>query len=153
MNGPLPFFVYGTLRPGEHNHDRFLRGRTSAEEPARLPGAVLYDGPGYPYVIENDGDGTVLGELVTAFPDGYHALSAVLDELEEYFGPDDPRNVYVRVARDVETARGSVTAWVYVAADVMARELRARGTVIPGGDWTARKAPTRPQAPAAPRTP
>lgn len=28
----LPFFVYGTLRPGEHNHDLFLRGRTRTEE-------------------------------------------------------------------------------------------------------------------------
>ncbi|MFD5427434.1 gamma-glutamylcyclotransferase family protein [Streptomyces sp. NPDC127084] len=158
-NGPLPFFVYGTLRPGEHNHDRFLRGRTSAEEPARLASAVLYDGPGYPYVVEA-GTGTVLGELVTAPPDRYHELTAVLDELEEYFGPGDPRNVYVRVARDVETAaRGRVRAWVYVAAEAVARELRARGTAIPGGDWTARGAaarptrPVRPQAPAVPRTP
>ncbi len=41
----LPFFVYGTLRPGEHNHDLFLRGRTESEEPARLRDAVLYEGP------------------------------------------------------------------------------------------------------------
>ncbi|WP_338676552.1 gamma-glutamylcyclotransferase family protein [Streptomyces sp. SCSIO 30461] len=164
-NEPLPFFVYGTLRPGEHNHDRCLLGRTSTEEPARLASAVLYDGPGYPYVVEG-GTGTVLGELVTAPGDLHQELTAVLDDLEEYFGPDDPRNVYVRVARDVETdARESVTAWVYVAAEAVARELRARGTVIPGGDWTARGAATRParpssptgsvrpQAPAAPRTP
>lgn len=34
----LPFFVYGTLRPGEPNHDLFLRGRTRAEEP---PGCAV----------------------------------------------------------------------------------------------------------------
>ncbi len=44
----LPFFVYGTLRPGECSHDLLLRGRTVLEEPARLPDALLYDGPGYP---------------------------------------------------------------------------------------------------------
>ncbi|MFE7772728.1 gamma-glutamylcyclotransferase family protein [Streptomyces sp. NPDC057445] len=131
----LPFFVYGTLRPGEHNHDLFLRGRTSAEETARLPGAVLYEGPGYPYAVE--GEGTVIGEVVTAGPGRYRELIAVLDHLEEYFGPGDPRNLYVRVARDVHTAKGAVAAWVYVAAEAKAAELRARGTVIAGGDWSA----------------
>ncbi|MGW7364108.1 gamma-glutamylcyclotransferase family protein [Streptomyces sp. NPDC054841] len=133
--GSLPFFVYGTLRAGEHNHDRFLRGRTATEEPARLSGAVLYEGPGYPYAVE--GDGTVTGELVTAAPGHYGELIAVLDHLEEYFGPGDPRNLYVRVARDVHTAAGAVPAWVYVAAEAVAGELREHGTVIPGGDWSA----------------
>lgn len=56
----LPFFVYGTLRPGEANHDLFLRGRIRSEEPGRLTGALLYDGPGYPYAVEGAG-GTVAG--------------------------------------------------------------------------------------------
>ncbi|MFG2759872.1 gamma-glutamylcyclotransferase family protein [Streptomyces wuyuanensis] len=132
----LPFFVYGTLRAGEHNHDLFLRGRTAAEEPARLRGALLYEGPGYPYAIE--GDGVVTGELVTAAPEQYGELLAVLDRLEDYFGPGDPRNLYVRVERRVHTASGTVPAWVYVAAGPVARELRAKGTPIPGGDWSAR---------------
>lgn len=68
MSAPeLPFFVYGTLRPGEVNHDLLLRGRTLREEPARLAGAVLYQGPGYPYAVEEPG-GTVAGELVTPLP-------------------------------------------------------------------------------------
>ncbi|MFD7441895.1 gamma-glutamylcyclotransferase [Streptomyces sp. NPDC059909] len=134
--GQLPFFVYGTLRAGEHNHDLFLRGRTSSEEPAVLRGALLYEGPGYPYAVEG-GDGTVTGELVTAAPGHYRELTAVLDHLEEYVGPGDPRNLYVRVERDVHTAKGAVRAWVYVAAERVAAGLRAHGTVIPGGDWSA----------------
>ncbi|UUN26777.1 gamma-glutamylcyclotransferase family protein [Streptomyces sp. FIT100] len=134
MRQELPFFVYGTLRPGEHNHDLFLRGRTCAEEPARLPGALLYEGPGYPYAV--DGDGTVTGELVTAAPGHYRELTAVLDHLEEYVAPADPRNLYERVVRTVRTERGAVVAWVYLAAEHTAAELRARGTPIPGGDWS-----------------
>lgn len=78
----LPFFVYGTLRPGEANHDLFLRGRIRSEEPGRLTGALLYDGPGYPYVVEETG-GEVKGELVTPWADAYAELLVALDELEE----------------------------------------------------------------------
>ncbi|MEV8224848.1 gamma-glutamylcyclotransferase [Streptomyces sp. NPDC079167] len=98
----LPFFVYGTLLPGEPDHDRFLRGRTREERPAVLPGALLYEGPGYPYA--NEGHGTVRGTLVTATPGAYAELLGLLDELEHYLGPGHPRNLYERVARRTVTA-------------------------------------------------
>lgn len=133
----LPFFVYGTLRPGERNHDLFLHGRTATEEPARLAGAVLYEGPGYPYAVEDPaGGGTVEGEVVTAAPGEYEELLAVLDDLEEYAGPGHPRNLYERVARDVVRPDGTVIrAWVYFAAAGVARDLRAHGSTVPGGSW------------------
>ncbi|MFB6549261.1 gamma-glutamylcyclotransferase family protein [Streptomyces sp. NPDC056405] len=137
----LPFFVYGTLRPGGPNHDLFLRGRTRAAEPARLHGAVLYAGPGYPYAVEAPrGTGAVIaGELVTARPETYDELLVALDRLEEYV-PGDPRNLYDRVAATVvrDTDRASVRAWVYVAAPAVAARLRARGTPIDGGTWPVR---------------
>ncbi|MFJ4919567.1 gamma-glutamylcyclotransferase family protein [Streptomyces sp. NPDC088725] len=151
----LPFFVYGTLRPGEHNHDRFLRGRTAREEPARLDGALLYDGPGYPYAVEavgaGDPRGAVVGELVTPTPGHYGELLRLLDELEGFTAlPGDSSNLYERAARDVRPLDGTgsgtstgapVRAWVYFAAPRVARDLRARGRLIPGGDWTARTGP------------
>lgn len=131
----LPFFVYGTLRPGEINHDRFLRGRTAHEEAGLLRGAVLYEGPGYPYAVEAP-EGEVRGELVTARPQAYEELLALLDRLEEYV-PGDPRNLYDRVERPVvrEADGTTVRAWVYVAAPAVAVRLRARGTRVEGGDW------------------
>ncbi|MER7834568.1 gamma-glutamylcyclotransferase family protein [Streptomyces sp. NPDC096040] len=137
----LPFFVYGTLRPGEINHDLFLRGRTASEEPGRLLDAVLYDGPGYPYAVEEPG-GELSGELVTARPEAYDRLLVELDELEECV-PGDPRSLYVRVRRDVVRRRdgAGVRAWVYLAGDVVADELRAEGRRIEGGDWRARGLP------------
>ncbi|MFG2726547.1 gamma-glutamylcyclotransferase family protein [Streptomyces canus] len=136
----LPFFVYGTLRPGEANHDLFLRGRIRAEEPGRLTGALLYDGPGYPYAVEEPDGGPVFGELVTARPEEYDELLAALDELEEY-APGDPRNLYERVAREVtRTADGTaVRAWVYVAAPSVTVRLRTRGKLIESGDWLSRR--------------
>ncbi|MFF3678259.1 gamma-glutamylcyclotransferase family protein [Streptomyces sp. NPDC002120] len=136
---PLPFFVYGTLRPGEVNHALFLRGRTASEEPATLPNAVLYDGPGYPYAVHRPGS-AVVGELITAAPGAYGELLAALDVLEEYGGPDRPGNVYDRIARPALRPDGSpVRAWVYLAAPLLARDLRESGTEIPGGDWFRRR--------------
>ncbi|MGW7256264.1 gamma-glutamylcyclotransferase family protein [Streptomyces sp. NPDC054834] len=136
----LPFFVYGTLRPGEGNHDLYLRGSTRSEEPGRLTGAVLYDGPGYPYVVEQPG-GEVRGDLVTALPEEYGRLLRELDRLEEY-APGDPRNLYERVGRNVVRADGSTArAWVYIAAPHVAARLRARGRLIAGGDWLTRNRP------------
>ncbi|MGK9459063.1 gamma-glutamylcyclotransferase family protein [Streptomyces sp. G6] len=151
--GRLPFFVYGTLRPGAPNHARFLDGRTRAEEPARLTGAVLYPGPGYPYAVE-DPAGVVTGDLVTARPETYADLLATLDRLEEY-APGDPRNLYDRVAMNVvRVADGSpVRAWVYVAAPAVAAGLRARATPIEGGEWRPAGPTAPPPPPPAPRTP
>ncbi|MFJ2604914.1 gamma-glutamylcyclotransferase family protein [Streptomyces sp. NPDC087425] len=134
----LPFFVYGTLRPGESNHDVFLRGRTSAEEPARLVGAVLYDGPGYPYAVEAR-QGVIQGELMTPRPTEHEALLAALDHLE-VFTPGDPANLYERVQREVirDTDGELIRAWVYLAAPRVAQRLRTRGKLIESGDWRKR---------------
>ncbi len=136
---PLPFFVYGTLRPGERNHDVLLRGRTRTEEPARLTGAVLYEGPGFPYAVEEPG-GVVRGELVTARPETYEELLSVLDRLEGYVA-GDPRSLYERVAREVvsEADETAVRAWVYVAGPAVAARLRAGGRVIESGAWSSRR--------------
>ncbi|MCH0540657.1 gamma-glutamylcyclotransferase [Streptomyces sp. MUM 203J] len=141
----LPFFVYGTLRPGLTNHDAFLQGRTAAEEPARLPGARLYDGPGYPY-LRLGGTGEVRGELVYPAPGRYGELLAALDGLEEYLGPRHPRNLYEREACEAVRLRdgGTVRAWVYVAAERV-----PLGPPVPDGDWLSHRRRT----PDGPRTP
>jgi gamma-glutamylcyclotransferase (GGCT)/AIG2-like uncharacterized protein YtfP len=148
IGGPaeLPFFVYGTLRPRERNHRVFLRGRLAGQEPAVLPGAVLYAGPGYPFAVETERAGAdrVVGDLLTAAPGEYTALLAVLDELEGYAAPGDPHNLYERVFLDVRRAAGAtVTAWVYVAPPATAAELRSSGRLVRGGDWSDRGRPGR----------
>ncbi|MFE9135660.1 divalent cation tolerance protein CutA [Streptomyces sp. NPDC007355] len=122
-----PFFVYGTLSPGAYNHDRFLAGRIGTEADAVLHGAVLYDGPGYPYVVPADG-GRVVGTLLTPASGSYGELFGLLDRLELPVG-------YERVAMDVERVRDGarVSAWVFLAAPDA-----PLGPVIESGDWFSR---------------
>ncbi|MEU1625193.1 gamma-glutamylcyclotransferase family protein [Streptomyces sp. NPDC020096] len=137
--GRLPVFVYGTLRPGEANHPRLLRGRTTAETPAVLAGALLYEGPGYPYAVDDPGGGEIRGELIDPLPEAYEAVLADLDRLEEYV-PGAPGNLYERVVREVRPAAGDVRrAWVYLAAPATTRTLRANGVRIADGDWKNRR--------------
>ncbi|WP_343075575.1 gamma-glutamylcyclotransferase family protein [Streptomyces genisteinicus] len=140
MTVELPFFVYGTLRPGERNHALFLAGRTAGERDAVLHGALLYEGPGYPYAVDDPaGPGRVAGTVVTAAPGEHAGLLRTLDELEEHIAPGHPRNLYERVVREVVREDGTPQrAWVYLAAAGVARELAADGAPIPGGDWVAR---------------
>ena len=102
-----------------------------------MRGLVLYDGPGYPYAVEEPG-GVVTGEVMTARTEAYDELLRALDRLEEYV-PGAPGNLYERVAREVTRSDGTaVRAWVYVAAPTVAARLRARGKLIEGGDWLGR---------------
>lgn len=131
-----PVFVYGTLRPGRINHARLVRGRTVAEVPAVLPDAVLYEGPGYPYALPEPGS-EVDGDLLHPGPGQYASLLSELDALEGY-RPGAHDNLYERHLRTVRLRDGSTTeAWAYLAAEPLARRLRARGTPLPGGRWPA----------------
>ncbi|CAG7628503.1 gamma-glutamylcyclotransferase family protein [Actinacidiphila bryophytorum] len=133
----LPFFVYGTLLPGERNHP-LLAGRTRAWTPAVLTGALLYRGPGYPFAVADPaGTGQVHGEVVEIWAAQYDAVRADLDRLETYT-PGDPANRYERVAMAVRTERGQAEAWVYLAGPVTTRELLPAAERIPGGDWRRR---------------
>ncbi|GAA1911608.1 gamma-glutamylcyclotransferase [Streptomyces sodiiphilus] len=140
MNGRrLPFFVYGTLRPGGRHHGWALAGRTAAQQPARLPGVVLYEGPGFPYAVPapEDPRAQAHGELIHPAPGHYETVLKDLDHLEGYL-PGAPGNHYERMAMPALTPDGGrIDAWVYVAAGPLAARLRRDGRRVPGDDWTA----------------
>lgn len=137
-----PFFLYGTLLPGERNHP-LIDGRVRAWTPAELPGALLFHGNGrpypYPYALPDPaGAGTVRGEIAEIDPAVYDEVLVDLDRLEGYV-PGGPADRYARVLRDIRTAGGTVSAWVYLATDRVVGELLASGVRIEGGDWRQRE--------------
>ena len=113
-------FVYGTLRRGSYNYERFgLARRSRRLGPAVLEGARMYDVGGYPCVVlTGDPAETVAGEIVE-FLDP--ACERVITRMEEYAG---------FVLRPCDVA-GS-TVWVFVMADVPRCAVPIRS-----GDWVS----------------
>lgn len=132
----LPFFVYGTLRPGQGNY-RLLAGQAVGEFPATLAGHALY-GPGLPYVTAGEEDSVVVGDLVFVAPERYGEVLARLDCLEGY-RPGSRQCHYERKARtvrylDAGGAEATILAWVYLAGPAARDRLRPAERIA-GGDW------------------
>ena len=127
---PLPVFVYGTLRTGQRNWRRLLRGYTTSERPAVAPHHVMF-ARGVPFVA--DGAGVVVGDVIVIQPDQYVAVLQTLDELEE-FDPHSGEGWYVRVARTVLVNDEPVLAWIYHGSGATLRDFSAADQIA-DGDW------------------
>lgn len=132
-----PFFVYGTLLPGQPN--AFLwQDLVTAQQAATLAGSALYDMGSYPMLVET-GHESVHGIVFHVAETDYHTVLARLDALEAY-DPAQPNEYgYRRVMREVQIANGRfLPAWVYIGQQTAVRGLMP----IPNGDWLAYAAQT-----------
>jgi gamma-glutamylcyclotransferase (GGCT)/AIG2-like uncharacterized protein YtfP len=132
MTEDLHVFVYGTLKPGAANFDRYCGSRVLNSHRAYIDGD-LYDLPscGYPAAIH--GSHHVYG-FVLLFRDDRILLE--LDELEDY----DPqrRSVENDYNRELVTTyslagNSSGSAWVYLMSAERVRRLG--GIFRPDGWW------------------
>ena len=123
----LGVFVYGTLRPGGWNHERWLAPVLAGVcRPAQLAGMALHHHGGLPYVVPAETGRLVTGDVATLVADGYGEALAHLDRLEDTAGDH-----YRRVT--AETVDGE-TVWVWVAGGRVSREL-GPDTLVEHGDW------------------
>ena len=128
----LPFFVYGTLLPGQPNH--YLWGDAIVQmETAVFPNGRLYDMGSYPMMIEQPGE-QVKGRLITVHMAAYTAVTVNLDMLEGYDPEQPAASAYRRLERVVQGENGRfVTAWIYLGLPKYIKGLPP----IPSGDWIA----------------
>ena len=151
----LRIFVYGTLKRGCGNHDRFCRDAIDVQN-AVIRGR-LYEGPGFPFleVLERDviasgtsdveadaaqcyrttgipylgGWGMVLGERVT-FASAHHLSE--LDRLEGFDPGHGPGSLYRRVLVNAIVDGIEERAWAYAIGP---EGQRIKGDLIYSGQW------------------
>jgi gamma-glutamylcyclotransferase (GGCT)/AIG2-like uncharacterized protein YtfP len=125
-------FVYGTLKPGEGNYQRYCEGNVIQTQPAIAPG-ILYALPlGYPAMTV--GSGWVQGAILS-FSDPEQLQ--ILDALEDYDPQRSPnQNDYerCRIAAFDSHFRPLGTTWVYMMQ--LARISALGGDLLPSGEWT-----------------
>jgi gamma-glutamylcyclotransferase (GGCT)/AIG2-like uncharacterized protein YtfP len=131
---PFKVFVYGTLKPGEVNYDRYCAGKI-IEATEAIAFGELFDLPlGYPAMTA--GERPVRGYLLT-FADP--SLLASLDRLEDYDSkrlPED--NEYQRQPIDTFDLTGKPLgrAWTYLMSPQ--RVQHHNGVFLPSGVWRER---------------
>ncbi len=126
-------FVYGTLMREMVNHHliqnyilQCLRATSSGE---------LYHLPeGCPMLVPDTGN-VVHGQAMKIY-DNSSALG-ILDELEDFFGPGHPENLYERVERVVHLPdlAWKVRALTYVCPEHKIKQISERGILVSGGNW------------------
>jgi gamma-glutamylcyclotransferase (GGCT)/AIG2-like uncharacterized protein YtfP len=128
----LKVFVYGTLKPGEYNYQRYCEGKVVEEKRAIAFGQLFNLPLGYPAMTlgESPVQGFVLTFSNPAFLD-------VLDELEDYNPHRTPEeNEYIRQQIETYNLSGQSLglAWVYLMT--VEQVQRFGGVLMPSGWWS-----------------
>jgi gamma-glutamylcyclotransferase (GGCT)/AIG2-like uncharacterized protein YtfP len=103
-------FVYGTLKPGEANYQKYCTGKVVEARRAIAPGKLYALPMGYPAMTL--GDGKVHGYLLSFADEG---ILTALDDLEDY---DSTRpmseNLYNRQFIEIFDLDGLSLGWAWV---------------------------------------
>lgn len=126
----LPFFVYGSLMPGQSNFYLWQEAVVQSR-PGQLPKARLYQWGPYPILLDS-AELIVHGVIIDLDPVHYLKTVRIIDQLEG-FDPQQPeKGAYRRVIRPVLAPSCEwISAWVYVGDPSLMGQL----SPIIGNDW------------------
>jgi gamma-glutamylcyclotransferase (GGCT)/AIG2-like uncharacterized protein YtfP len=144
LSQPYPVFVYGTLRPGQHNFPLFGDAYHRVEPSAQIEDFGIYGAQrGFPYAKDNLGSKTVGDILWIDHNSNGHYTRQSLDALEGFDSDMPSQSHYERVLRKASYLENGkpieVDIWIYTASGTSKTQLRDEDR-IPDGDWVnARK--------------
>lgn len=125
-------FVYGTLKPGEVNYQKYCAGKVVEARKAIAPGKLYALPMGYPAMTL--GDGKVHGYLLS-FTDA--AILTALDDLEDY---DSTRpiseNLYNRQSIEISEPTGLSLGWAWVYLMTPKKVYQLGGILQLDGCWS-----------------
>ncbi|ABG86722.1 gamma-glutamylcyclotransferase family protein [Clostridium perfringens] len=127
-------FVYGSLRTGFFNYEKYLKGKVIKSELGRVKGTLYHmSKKGYPALIE--GDGFVYGEVMTIID--YENVINAIDLMEGYLGVNKKNNEYNRIEMDVEILgkKSSEKCYVYYYGMNDKDDFENNSILIQDGNW------------------
>lgn len=126
-------FVYGSLMEGFFNYPDNLGGKVISRYSAKVRGLLFHQTKkGYPAIVS--GDGWVIGEFLELVD--FNNRISICDRVEQYFGPDDPRNEYERLVIEAILTNGRRhLAYIYFYARKDLCTLSNPAIPVPSGNW------------------
>ena len=133
----INLFVYGSLREGFFNYNKYLTNKVIEKRAAKLENMRLYHMPykGYPAITS--GDDTVIGEIMVIREDAYEDTMKAMDEMEGFIGENNPENEYHKVILEVENLHTNKKekCFVYFYNKEKDTFFDNMAIYIPHGDW------------------
>lgn len=130
-------FVYGSLREGFFNYDKYLAGKVFPAQLGKVTGKLYHlSHKGYPALLH--GDDEVIGEIME-MKDFYKDI-VPMDEMEGYISEENTSlNEYTRtmmVVKNLETKEEEI-CYVYKYEQHTQEDFQIHAEYIPHGDWKA----------------
>ena len=135
----INFFVYGSLREGFFNYNKYLDGKVIEKKDAKLENMKLYHLPHKGYPAITFGKETVFGEIMTINESCYEETMRAMDEMEGFISEQNPENEYHKVILDVENLQTNEKeqCFVYFYNKENDQLFDSKAVYIPHGDWKA----------------
>lgn len=137
MNKNINVFVYGSLREGFFNYDKYLKNKVISITPAKIDNKIVYHMPykGYPALL--DGNGTVYGEIMEIKPEIYDETMSAMDKMEGFISENNPQNEYHKKIFEVEHLTDGKTekCYVYFYNKDSDSKFNHEAVFLSSGDW------------------
>ena len=126
----LPFFVYGTLIPGQPNYYLWKDSIVDTKN-GLIRNYQLFDMGHYPMIVEAEGI-SVNGMLMHVRTEDYDRITKIIDNLEGYNPESHGSSAYNREIRDIELEDGEIEkAWIYIGSE----EYIKKENKVEEGNW------------------
>ncbi|WP_251860125.1 gamma-glutamylcyclotransferase family protein [Clostridium sp. Marseille-Q2269] len=130
-------FVYGSLREGFFNFDKYIKDQVISRKLGKIKG-ILYHMPNKGYPAALHGEREIIGEIIEI--ENWHKNIELMDNMEGYISQGNKDNEYNRELLEVEIIEGEqkgekVSAFVYIY-NMNDEEVFEKNCIyIPDGDW------------------
>lgn len=133
----INLFVYGSLREGFFNYNKYLAGKVVEKKDASLENMRLYHMPykGYPAITP--GNDKVLGEIMVINEEEYDETVRAMDEMEGFISENNPENEYHKVVLEVKDLQTNENekCFVYFYNKDKDKVFDNESVYISNGDW------------------